>query len=153
MRARRGAVSLPPRTTAVAVIAAIAIASALAGFAADRLVLKSRGVALTLPDTGFHRLSSILRSPTDEERRRLRAQLATELNLTTAQAHVVDSIMDAHTGEYRQLRDEIRPRVEQLTTAVRSDVERVLTPEQRDRYRQLSGRPATPDSAAKGGSK
>lgn len=139
MRARRGAVRLPPRSLAVAVLSAVAVASGFTGAAMDRMLLKSRGFALVLPDTGFHQLSSILRSPSDDERHALRAKLADDLGLTQAQAVRVDSILDAHTGEFRQLREEIRPRVERLTGSVRADVERALTPEQRLRYRQLLG--------------
>jgi hypothetical protein len=127
---------------AMIALTAVVVAGGVAGAAIDRVVLRSRGFALVLPDTGFHPLSTILRSPTDEERRDLRRNLADELGLTSVQARAVDSILDAHTAEFRQLREEIRPRVEQLTSVVRADVERVLTAEQRTRYRRLLGEQA-----------
>jgi Spy/CpxP family protein refolding chaperone len=40
-------------------------------------------------------------------------------------------------GEFSALREEIRPRVERLVSDVRSDMEQVLTPEQRERFRRL----------------
>jgi hypothetical protein len=136
---RRGALRLPPRSVAVVAIVAVAVAGGFAGAALDRLVLRSRGFALVLPDTGYHQLSSILRAPTDDERKILRRRLADELGLTGAQSTRVDSVLDSHASDFRQLREEIRPRVERLTGSVRADVERVLTPSQRVRYRQLLG--------------
>ena len=96
-------------------------------------------------DTGFHPLSSVLRSPTPEERRRLRGQLSRELALTAAQDSAIDAIMMERAGEFSALREEIRPRVERLVADVRSDMEQVLTPEQRQRFRRLQLRDA--DSA------
>lgn len=153
MRSRRGVLQLPPRSLAVLVILAVALSCAVAGAAADRMLLRSGGFTLTVPDTGYHPLSSILRSPTDDERHAMRARLASELNLSTAQAATVDSILNAHTAEFRQLREEIRPRVEQLTHSVRADVEQVLTPEQRTAYRRLVGErtDTDPRAAARGG--
>lgn len=152
MHNRRGALRLPPRAVAVTVLSAVALSCAVAGAAADRMFLRSGGFMLTLPDTGYHPLSSILRSPTDDERRTVRARLANELNLSTVQAATVDSILNAHTMEFRSLREEIRPRVEQLTHSVRADVERVLTAEQRVLYRRFLGERDDADPrAARGG--
>ena len=134
-----------PRTLASIVIVCVVIGAGMAGAAADRILLRAHDRAATLPDTGFHPLSAFLRSPTEEERRRVRSQLARDLSLSADQAKVVDSILDAHAIEFRALREEIRPRVETLTNAVRRDVERALTPEQRDHYRALLG-PAAPGS-------
>ena len=153
MRSRRGALRLPPRSLAVIVLAMVGLSSAVAGAAADRMMLRSRGFTLTQPDTGYHPLSSLLRSPTDEERHAMRARLANQLTLSTSQAATVDSILNAHTAEFRQLREEIRPRVEQLTHSVRADVERVLTPEQRILYRRLLGERDDADPAAARGGK
>jgi Spy/CpxP family protein refolding chaperone len=90
-----------------------------------------------LRDTAFHPLSSALRSPTPEERRRLRAQLSRELALSPAQDSAFESIMMQRAGEFSALREEIRPRVERLVSDVRSDMEQVLTPQQRERFRHL----------------
>jgi Spy/CpxP family protein refolding chaperone len=132
---------LPARSMAVIVIAAIVVASMVAGIAIDRVLLRSAAPAM-FPDTGFHPLSSVLRSPTPEERRRLRGELARELNLTAAQDSAIDNIMMHRAGEFSALRQEIRPRVERLVADVRSDMEQVLTPEQRERFRRLQLRDA-----------
>ena len=135
---------MPPRSTAIAVMCGLVVASAMAGAAADRLMLRARAGRVVLPDTGYHPLSTILRSPTPGDRQRVRDQLADELALTSVQVRTVDSILDAHTPGFDSLRDEIRPRVERLTANVRADVEQVLTPAQRESYRRLLGQGAKP---------
>src|SRR5262245_38831431 len=131
---------VPARPLAVLVICAIVLASAFAGVAVDRIVLRASRAEPVFPDTGFHPLSSALRSPTLEDRRRLRADLTRELGLSSAQDSAVDAIMTRRAGEFSALRDEIRPRVEQLVANVRGDVEQLLTPAQRERYRRLQNR-------------
>jgi len=125
------------RSLAVIVIAAIIIASVVAGVAIDRVLLRRPSAPTMLADTGFHPLSSALRSPTPEERRRLRSELTRELGLTSAQDRAFDSIMMQRAGEFSALREEIRPRVERLVSDVRSDMEQVLSPTQRERFRRL----------------
>jgi Spy/CpxP family protein refolding chaperone len=63
--------------------------------------------------------------------------LAKELSLTPAQDSAFDAIMMQRSGEFSALREEIRPRVERLVSDVRSDMEQVLTPAQRERFRRL----------------
>jgi Spy/CpxP family protein refolding chaperone len=125
----------------VLVLGATVAASVIAGIAIDRLLLRPTiDNSPTLVDSGFHPLSSALRSPTPSERRRIRAQLSRELSLTPAQDSAFDAIMMERAGEFSALREEIRPRVERLVTDVRSDMEQVLTPEQRERFRKLQTR-------------
>src|SRR5260370_32356931 len=126
---RRGGGQVPPRSLAIAVICALVVASAMAGVAVDRIVLRARATTLILADTGFHPISSILRTPTPEQRRALRTALEKELRLTDAQIPAVESIFDAHTQDFRALRQEIRPKVERLVDSPRADNERVLTSE------------------------
>ena len=128
---------MPARWVAVVVIVAIIGASVVAGVAIDRVLLKGRAAPTMFADTGFHPLSSALRSPTPEERRRIRAELSRELGLTAAQDSAIDAIMMQRAGEFSALREEIRPRVERLVSDVRSDMEQVLTPPQRERFRRL----------------
>jgi hypothetical protein len=128
---------MPARWVAVVVIVAIIGASVVAGVALDRVVLKGPPAPTMFADTGFHPLSSALRSPTPEERRRIRAELTRELGLTAAQDSTIDAIMMQRAGEFSALREEIRPRVERLVSDVRSDMEQVLTPPQRERFRRL----------------
>lgn len=132
-----GKAVVPARSLAVVVIVAIVAASVVAGVAIDRLLLRRATVPTMFADTGFHPLSSALRTPTPEERRRLRAELSRELSLTPAQDSAFDSIMMQRAGEFSALREEIRPRVERLVSDVRSDMEQVLTPPQRERFRRL----------------
>jgi Spy/CpxP family protein refolding chaperone len=127
---------VPARSLAVIVISATIFASVVAGIAIDRVLLR-KPASTILADTGFHPLSSALRTPTPEERRRLRQELAHELNLTAAQDSAFDAIMMQRAGEFSALREEIRPRVERLVSDVRSDMEQVLTPAQRERFRRL----------------
>jgi Spy/CpxP family protein refolding chaperone len=128
---------VPARWLAVVVITAIVLASVVAGVAIDRVLLRAPSAPTMLADTGFHPLSSALRTPTPEERRRLRGELSRELALTPAQDSAFDAIMKQRAGEFSALREEIRPRVDRLVSDVRSDMEQVLTPQQRERFRRL----------------
>src|SRR5262245_24268808 len=106
---RRG--RMAPRLLAGLVLAAVIGSAGLAGAAIDRLLVRARDRHVaTLPDTAYHPLSSVLRSPTDAQRRAAREQLARALSLTDAQVPVVDSILDSHAIAFRALREEIRPR-------------------------------------------
>lgn len=135
---------LPPRALAAGVLATLAVASGLVGAAIDRLVVRARVSAAIVGDTSFHPLSSALRSPTDADRKQVMDELTRQLSLTPLQVAHIDSIMTSRAGEFRNLREEIRPRVEQLVGAVHADIEQVLTPPQRDQYRRLHGEPSLP---------
>jgi Spy/CpxP family protein refolding chaperone len=130
-------IEMPARSLAVLVITALMLAGIVAGVAVDRVLLQPAARRTVFPDTGFHPLSSALRSPTPEERRRLRAELSRQLALTRSQDSAFDAIMMQRAGEFSALREEIRPRVERLVSDVRSDMEQVLTPAQRERFRRL----------------
>lgn len=131
---------VPARWVAALVLAGTVVASIVAGIAIDRLLLRPAAGRTVLADTSFHPLSSALRSPTPNERRRIRSQLSRELGLTPAQDSAFDAIMMQRAGEFSALREEIRPRVERLVADVRSDMEQVLTPRQRERFRELEMR-------------
>ena len=128
---------MPPRWVAVGALCAVALGSGLAGAAVDRLVVRAHAAPIAFPDTSFHPIESILRSPTAADRRAIRAELTRQLQLTPAQADTIDSIMNRRSGEFRALRAEIRPRVQQLVDDVHANIERVLTPEQRAEFRRL----------------
>ncbi len=136
-RIRRGALRLPPRFLAVAVLCALALGSGLAGAAIERMLQRPAARSIAFPDTTFHPIESILRSPTEADRREIRAELTRELHLSPQQADTIDSIMNRRSGEFRALRDEMRPRVQQLVDAVHASIEQVLTPDQRDAFRRL----------------
>ena len=131
---------MPARPLAILVITALVLASAIAGVALDRVLLRPMPQTPILADSGFHPLSSALRSPTTEDRRRFRAELSRELVLSPAQDSALDAIMTQRAGEFSALREEIRPRVERLVADVRRDLEQVLTPDQRERFRRLQRR-------------
>ena len=132
---------MSPRPLAILVLTAALVVGAVAGAALDRLLWRRHQPSI-LADSAFHPLSSALRSPTPEERRLVRAELSRALTLTAAQDSVVDAIMAQRAGEFSALREEIRPRVERLVSDVRHDVEQVLTPAQRERFRRLQQGPA-----------
>ena len=134
--------TMSPRPLAVLVIVGALLVGVVAGAAADRLLSRRHAPSSILGDSSFHPLSSALRSPTPEERRLIRAELSRALALTAAQDSAVDAIMTQRASEFGVLREEIRPRVERLVADVRRDVEHVLTPSQRERFRRLQQRPA-----------
>ena len=131
-----------PKTVAILTIAVVAIASALAGAAVDRAYM-SRAMRL-VGDTTFHPISSALRAPTPDDRKRYLAELSRALSLTPDQNRLVDSILANRAGEFDAVRAEMRPRVDSLLRQVRGDVEAVLTPDQRDRYRALQAPASAP---------
>lgn len=129
--------SVPRRWLAIGVLGALVMGSALAGAAIDRLLIHEHPSAVAFPDTAFHPIESILRSPTAADRRAIRAQLTRQLHLTPAQADTIDSIMNRRAGEFRALRDAMRPRIQQLVDTVHASIEQVLSPEQRERFRRM----------------
>jgi hypothetical protein len=132
------------RAVAVLMLIVVAIGSALGGAAVDRAYM--RKTSRIVGDTAFHPLSSALRTPSAADRQQIRDEMTAALSLTPAQAHVIDSIMTARSGQFEELRSSIRPRVEALLADLRADVEKTLTPEQRERYRKLRSATSQPRS-------
>jgi hypothetical protein len=130
------------RWLAALTLVAVALASVLTGAAVDRAYM--RRSTRIVGDTAFHPLSSALRTPSDADRKQIRAELSTALDLTPEQERVIDSIMTSRSGQFEALRASIRPRVESLVNNMRSDVETVLTPDQREKYRKLRNAPTAP---------
>lgn len=62
---------------------------------------------------------------------RMRQRFASELGLNATQIAQVDSIMARRTAERRALEDSMRPRMRAVLDSTRSDIDRVLTPDQR----------------------
>jgi hypothetical protein len=122
---------------AIVTLVVVAVGSALAGAAADRAYVHQ--AMRLVGDTTFHPISSALRTPSDADRARYRAELSSALALTADQNHLVDSILDQRAGQFEALRTALRPRVDSLVTDVRRDIDAVLTPDQRARYRALQG--------------
>lgn len=130
------------RWLAALTLVAVAVASLLTGAAVDRAYM--RRSARIVGDTTFHPLSSALRTPSDADRRQIRAELSTALDLKPEQERVIDSILTSRSGQFEELRASIRPRVESLLNNMRADVETALTPDQREKYRKLRYTPSTP---------
>jgi hypothetical protein len=60
-----------------------------------------------------------------------------ELGLSPAQSAAVDSIMRYRMSERDSVMARTWPRMRQLLDSTRSDIERVLTPEQREKFEKL----------------
>jgi Spy/CpxP family protein refolding chaperone len=71
---------------------------------------------------------------------RARQRFASELGLTPAQETQVDSIMARGMSIRRALEDSMRPRVRAQLDSTRAQIERVLTPEQRQKFESWRAR-------------
>lgn len=65
------------------------------------------------------------------------AWIIERVGLTSDQRVQVDSIVEHYRGEMTEVVEEYRERYRELVSATRSDIEEVLTPEQRREYRAL----------------
>ena len=121
---------------------------ALAGVALDRLVLLPRG-CVRLGGGPTHGGPGLLheQSPERQEatRQRFGARLARELELTPAQKIRVDSLLGRQMAELRNVRREVGPRLRQLMSSFRDSLDAVLTPAQRDKFREMRKRRGLPD--------
>lgn len=68
--------------------------------------------------------------PTD----RMRQRFETELGLTPAQMTQVDSIMGRSMAERHAIEDSVRPRMRAILDSTRSQIESILTPDQRQKF-------------------
>jgi hypothetical protein len=125
------------KTVALVTFLLVGAGCALAGAAIDRAYVNH--ALRFVGDTTFHPISSALRTPSDADRQQYRAELSRALALTADQNHLVDSILDKRAGQFEALRNDLRPRVDSMVTAVRREIDAVLTPEQRARYKALQG--------------
>lgn len=132
------------RARAAMLFALLLIASAILGAVIDRTLLQRRHSIIG--DTGFHPLSTMLRTPTESERREIRSEMSRELGLDAKQDSAIAVIMRRNAGQFQALRDEMRPRVEALVLQVRQQVDQVLTADQRERFHQLQARDGLPSS-------
>lgn len=76
---------------------------------------------------------------------RMRQRFATELGLTPAQMAQVDSIMTRSMAERHAIEDSVRPRMRTILDSTRSQIERVLTPDQRQKFEAWRTRNHPPD--------
>lgn len=132
-----------PRLLAALVLVLLTGAGVLAGIALDRFMLSPAGHGHAAGQAR-HRGPDLLRElrPGQEAavRRRMSARLTRELDLTAEQSARVDSILARQAGEWRDLRRDLRPRLERIFSSFRASLDTVLTPDQRERFRALRKR-------------
>lgn len=64
-------------------------------------------------------------------------RLEGHLDLTANQRRQIDAILERTHGEAELLRHEMQPRLEHLFETTGTEIEAILTPEQREKFRQL----------------
>ena len=112
------------RALLAAVAAAVLLIGALLGVALDRAALHShRGAHGRFGGRGF----------LGGEPGRLDDRIARDLGLTAAQRSRIDSILARRIRDIEQVRQEVRPRMRQIFTQTRAEIDSVLTPDQRER--------------------
>lgn len=121
-----------PRPSAWAVVALLLCAVAT-GAAADRLWLLHSGRVLS---AGMPPLSPVAR-PSAAQEAELRTRLRRALELTPAQAPVVDRIISEQIGMLERLRTDVRPRLDSIFEVTRVALDSVLTGPQRARRDSL----------------
>jgi|SRR5579863_1944317 Spy/CpxP family protein refolding chaperone len=139
-----------PRALATLVVVIALLTGIVAGMATDRrLVMRyhggpfggrfgpgGRGLRGAWGGDGGHS------APTD----RMRQRFATELGLTPAQMTQVDSIMGRSMAQRHAIEDSVRPRMRAILDSARSQIENILTPDQRQKFEAWRSRNHTPPS-------
>lgn len=133
-RARRGAIA--SRTMAALSLVAVAVGGVLGGVAIDRLLLLPR-VALSPDRVRPAGGGSGTGAPMGARRRFMVDRMTEELGLTPEQRMQLDSIVGRRLEAMRGVREQFRPQVQGMLDSARQDLDRILTPEQRARFRQM----------------
>jgi Spy/CpxP family protein refolding chaperone len=68
---------------------------------------------------------------------------AEELKLTDDQRKQIETIFESHRPQLSVLRDSVRDKFEQERKAIDAEIEKVLTPEQRERFHEINDRMRT----------
>ena len=111
-----------------AIIVVVAfVAGLFVGVAGDRLVLFRTGRLFP-------------RRATDAAASRLVSRLDHDLNLSPAQHAQVQKIVDAHHARITNVYNNVRPQVHSEIEAANREIENVLTPEQRTKFRDMRAR-------------
>jgi Spy/CpxP family protein refolding chaperone len=132
---RGGTTPVPPhsqRLVAGLVVALALVTGIIVGVAADRRLLLHRSGEpfMGRPGFGMH----------DGPRHGGPDRLAAELGLTPAQKTEIDSIMSRQMAAHRALQDSIAIRMHAAMDSTRAAVDRVLTPEQRQKLAAIRAR-------------
>jgi Spy/CpxP family protein refolding chaperone len=119
---------IPPRVRAGLVIAAIVMASGIAGAAIDRATIARR------PTRG--REGPPRRSPVDQEGRRkeMLDHMSKDLALTPAQRAGLDSIFQRSDSSLRSIRREMQPRLQAVFESSRVEINARLDSAQRVKF-------------------
>ena len=122
---------LRPRLLAVLALLLAAVGGVAAGVALDRSMSQSRHLGFLARGTAFRP------PPNRHPRSELLDRLDASLDLTGEQRVRVDSVLARRESEMRALRNQVRPRFDSIAGRTRSDLLRILTPEQRARFEEL----------------
>ena len=115
-----------PRTTAILLVVVAFVAGLLIGAAGDRLYILRRGWP---PPRAANAMA-----------RRALAMLDRELNLTSQQHAQIEQIMTRHHQRIEQIVGGVRPQVRKEMDAATSEIESVLTAEQKQKFQGLKSR-------------
>lgn len=110
-----------PRTTATLLVVAALIVGVLIGVAGDHLFL-------------MHRHELLRR---EFEPHRIVDRLDRELHLTAAQKSEIQRILDTHHQRVAALMSKVRPQMRQEIEAGNAEIEKILTPQQREQFQHL----------------
>ena len=99
------------------------VAGALSGAAIDRALVAEETEAAPTRD--------------GRDRDRRRSYVIHQVEMTPDQRATIDAILDRRTERMRSVWREVEPRMDAITDSARSEIMDALTPEQRERYRQL----------------
>jgi hypothetical protein len=128
-----------PRGLATLLLALTALTGALGGVALDRLLLRPDAAVLSAEEA---RPEAQVET---QERRALRVaprerflvRMADELDLSEEQRVRLDSLLAAQQERTRAAMQEMQPRMRVIVAETRRGVDEILTPEQRERLREL----------------
>ena len=143
---------------------ALVAAGVLSGIAFDRMVLMrgggrggppgARGMSPFGGSMGPNRGGGFGRGmgsggPSDSVRRRMRDRFAEEFGLDSSQRAQIDALMARQEPKFRALRERIAPSMDSLTKETQGEMDRILTPIQREkmkaaRERMRERRPGEP---------
>ena len=71
------------------------------------------------------------------DKRTYRDRFAAELELTDEQRAMVDTLLDARHAQMAEVMAPIRPRLDSISAATRTQISRILTEEQRPRFERM----------------
>lgn len=126
----------PRLLAAVVVVLALVIGVVIGAVGSRRFMMQGRGEFGRRPPFGFGARGPRSHGPSD----RMRQRFASELGLSPTQIVQVDSIMSRSMTQREALDDSIRPRMRALLDSTRAQIERVLTPDQRQKFEAMHAR-------------